>query len=404
MTTPQMKIGSSTTAVRLVAGRELRTRMRSKAYRISTLALIVLVVAFALIAKAVGSQDSTAHVGVLVSAQSVVPALEGATAALGAKVSIEPVSDEAVGRSQVSAGTLDALIIGDKADGSLQVVVDSTLSDSLRTVMATAAGQAVLADRISALGGDPAAVAEQVQHVSVQVSALRSAPSYDPQRLVLGSVAGVLIYLALMFTGQMVAQGVVEEKSSRVVELLLATLRPWELMAGKVLGIGLVGLAQVSVVGVAGVLAGQLSGALTISLAATVGTVLWLVVWFIFGFAVFSLVFAGLASLVSRQEDVASVIAPATMFLVAGYVVGISVLPTDPGNGLVALMSLLPFFSPTLMPMRLAMGGVPLWQTVLSIVLVLATIPALVMLTGRAYRNAVIRTGERVRLRDALRA
>jgi ABC-2 type transport system permease protein len=92
------------------------------------------------------------------------------------------------------------------------------------------------------------------------------------------------------------------------------------------------------------------------------------------------------------------------MLLVLGYVVGISVLPSDPGNAVVAIASLLPAFSPTMMPMRLAMGGEPLWQTLLSLALPLGTVPPLLMLAGRLYRNGVVRTGARVKIRDALRA
>jgi ABC-2 type transport system permease protein len=107
---------------------------------------------------------------------------------------------------------------------------------------------------------------------------------------------------------------------------------------------------------------------------------------------------------VSRQEDVGGVTGPATMLLVVGYVVGISVLPSSPDNPVAAVMSLLPVFSPTLMPMRLAMGAVPLWQTLLSLALAVATVPLLVVLTGRLYRNGVVRTGSRVGFREALRA
>jgi ABC-2 type transport system permease protein len=246
-------------------------------------------------------------------------------------------------------------------------------------------------------------VAAQVSQASVAVTALEPSPTYDPQRLAVGSVAGILIYLALLATGQSVAQGVVEEKSSRVVELLLATIRPWQLMAGKVIGIGLVGLLQLAVVGVAGALAGKLTGSLSLSLSATAGAVTWLIVWFVLGFTLYSLVFAGLGALVSRQEDVGGVIAPATMLLVVGYVVGISVLPSAPGNPAVSAMSLLPVFSPTLMPMRLAMGSVPLWQTLVSLGLALATVPVLVAVAGRIYRNGVVRTGARVGLREAMR-
>jgi ABC-2 type transport system permease protein len=224
----------------------------------------------------------------------------------------------------------------------------------------------------------------------------------DSQRLALGIITGILIYLALLIYGQMVAQGVVEEKSSRVVELLLSTIRPWQLMAGKVLGIGVVGLAQMILTGVVGVVASKATGALTIGLSSAIGTVVWLVVWYLLGFFAYALVFAGLGALVSRQEDIGSVTAPVMMLIIVPYVLGISILPSDPSNHLVEVLSVIPTFAPTLMPIRLAMGGVPLWEVITSVVLVLAMIPILVALTGRIYRNAVMRSGARVRLRDAL--
>jgi ABC-2 type transport system permease protein len=92
------------------------------------------------------------------------------------------------------------------------------------------------------------------------------------------------------------------------------------------------------------------------------------------------------------------------MFVVIGYVLGISILPSDPGNRTIEALSLIPAFAPTLMPMRLAMGGVPVWQTLLSLALAVACVPLLVGVTGRLYRNGVVRTGAKVRLREALRA
>jgi ABC-2 type transport system permease protein len=399
-TNPGEGLGSAR-AVRLIAGRELRTRLRSKAFRISTLALVVLVVAFAFVMHSVTSGSSAEQVGVVPSANGLARQVQATAAALGQDIQTVPVHDEAAGRQRLKDGELDALVLG--TDGPrLRVVVDKKLGDNLRTVLTAAAGQSVLDGQITRLGGNPSVVARNVGQASVQVTSLHPAPTFNPQRLAVGSVAGVLIYLALMFTGQSVAQGVVEEKSSRVVELLLSTIRPWQLMAGKVVGIGLVGLLQVCAVGIAGALAGRLSGSLTISLSATIGSVLWLIVWFILGFTLYALIFAGLAALVSRQEDIGGVIMPPVMFLIVGYVIGISVLPNAPDSPVVSVMSLVPLFSPTLMPMRLAMGAVPLWQTVLSVALVLATIPALVALAGRMYRNAVIRTGGRVRLAEAL--
>ncbi|HEX2895878.1 MAG TPA: ABC transporter permease [Marmoricola sp.] len=393
----------ATEAIRLVAGRELRTRLRSKAYRVTTAVLVLVVVLFAVVMELISGHGSTRHVGFTDAAAALRPQVTAAAKALDQHITTVRVTDPQTGRRLVRDGKLDALVVGVRGS-QLDVVVDKNLDPKLQTTLSSAASQATLASEITRLGGSPATVAAQVARSGVSVTPLQPSPRYDPQRLVLGSVAGILIYLALIGTGMGVAQGVVEEKSSRVVELLLATIRPWQLMAGKVLGIGLVGLLQVTVVGVAGVVAGELTGALTISVSATAGAVAWLVIWFVLGFTLYALLFAGLGALVSRQEDLAGTVAPATMLLVLGYVVGISVLPTSPDQPLVAAMSLIPAFAPTLMPMRLAIGGVPWWQTAVALVLTVGFVPLLVGLTGRLYRNGVVRTGARVRLRDALRA
>lgn len=389
-------------AVRLVAEREVRTRLRSRAYRITTVVLVLLVVGFALVMKAVTGDDSASRVGLTPDTAAIAGPVRAAAAGTGGKVDVVKVRDAAAGRARVAAGGIDVLVL-EGPGGTLHAVVDEKLDDAVRATLTRAAGQATLAREISRLGGDPAAVGEKVAGASVRVTALHPPQHFEPQRLAMGSVAGILIYLALLATGQSVAQGVVEEKASRVVELLLATLRPWQLMAGKVLGIGVVGLLQVVVTGVAGALAGQLTGQLSLSFGTTAGVVAWLVVWFVLGFTLYSLVFAGLGALVSRQEDVGGAVAPAMMFLVVGYVVGISVLPSSPDNAAVAVMSLLPVFSPTLMPIRLAMGAVPAWQVATSLALAVAAVPALVVLTGRIYRNGVVRTGARVSLREAVR-
>jgi ABC-2 type transport system permease protein len=206
-----------------------------------------------------------------------------------------------------------------------------------------------------------------------------------------------------MTLGQMVAQGVVEEKSSRVVELLLSTVRPWQLMAGKVLGIGLVGLIQVVIYGVIGLVGGAATGVLP-NIGSATSAVIGLIIWYILGFLLYSLAFAGAGALVSRQEDAAGVVMPILMFVIAAWVVGISLVPSDPNNTVALIMSLIPMFAPTLMPMRIAMGVVPFWQYGLAVVLTVALIPALLWLAGRIYRNGVLRTGARVKLSEALKA
>ena len=112
---------------------------------------------------------------------------------------------------------------------------------------------------------------------------------------------GVLYGLLILF-GQFVAQGVVEEKSSRVVELLLATMKPWQLLAGKIVGLGLLGLAQIVVIAVVGV-AGALAFDLVDIPGELIGTAVSVVLWFVLGYAFYAAIFAVAASLVSRQED-----------------------------------------------------------------------------------------------------
>jgi ABC-2 type transport system permease protein len=398
-------------AVSLVAGREVSSKWRSKAYRVTTVATLLLVIGIALMFKFIdGGSDAT--VGYTRSTAALdLPVLKVAES-MGENIETTVVPSEQAGRDQVADESLDALLVGDGR--TVQVVVKKDLDDNLRNVFNVLVRQVTFdrefAQEIGALGIDPAkasgALSDAMAHAetaSLDVEALEEPFPYDPQQLVLGIVAGILIYMSLQLNGQIVAQGVVEEKSSRVVELLLSTIRPWQLMAGKVLGIGLVGLLQMVLIGGVGVAAALALDVLTISVTAAVGTVVWLVVWFLLGFVMYSLMFASLAALVSRQEDVGGVISPALIMVILGYVVGVSVLPSDPDNKLAEVLSLIPVFAPTMMPMRLAMGGVPVWQAVLSVGLVVALIPALVWLAGKIYANAVMRSGARVKLTDALR-
>ncbi len=347
------------------------------------------------------SGSSTADkVGLTPSNAALSAPLRASATTIGQDVDNTTVPDEATGRMQVRDGDLDTLLVGDGTH--LRVIVKQDLDTSLGNALNVLARQAALDAQITGLGGDPGQVAAAVGNAKVTVQPLQK--PYTGQQLALGIIAGILIYLSLMINGQVVAQGVVEEKSSRVVEMLLAAIRPWQLMAGKVLGIGIVGLIQMVVIGVIGLIAGVSLQVLNIPVAAAAGTLIWPVVWYLLGFFMYALAFAAAGALVSRQEDAAGVVMPVLMFVIAGWVLGISILPSDPGSTLIEVLSVIPVFAPTLMPMRLAMGGVPVWEAGLSVILVLAMIPLLTWIGGRIYRNAVLRTGSRVKLGQALRA
>jgi ABC-2 type transport system permease protein len=236
----------------------------------------------------------------------------------------------------------------------------------------------------------------------VDVVALDPDADADLEAAVVALVGVVVLYSLLILFGQFVAQGVVEEKSSRVVELLLATMRPWQLLAGKIVGLGLLGLAQMLVIAVIGI-----AGALTFDVVSLpgrlVGTVITVIAWFVLGYAFYASVFAAAASLVSRQEDLGSVITPASLLLVVGFVISIQAAQ-DPTGSLSTVTSFIPGLSPLVMPVRQAAGGAAWWEVVVSVVLMLISIAVIVRVGGRIYSGALLRTGGKVKLREALRA
>jgi ABC-2 type transport system permease protein len=386
-------------AIKLVAGRELRTRLQSKAFKITTAALLILVVGFSVVFKLVGDTGGS-KVGFTPSTAVLAQPLESLAGATDQKVTVSTV-DQAAGEQQLLSGDLDALVTGSPT--SFQVVVKKDLSSNLKAEFTVLLRQITLNNEIVKAGGNPASVNAAVEAAAVDVRTLEPPREFQAQRLVLAIIVGVLVYVALLVYGPAVAQGVVEEKSSRIVEILLTTIRPWQLMVGKVLGIGIIGLAQLGLTAIVGVTVGVLTKTINFPSEIAASIAVWAVVWFLLGYLVYALVFAALGALVSRQEDVGGVTAPAIMLIVLPYVLGISILPSDPDNKLMAALSLIPLFSPTLMPVRIALGSATAWQIAVSIALTLLLAVGLIWLAGRIYSNAVLRTGSRVKLTDALR-
>jgi ABC-2 type transport system permease protein len=392
---------SSPAAVRLVAGREIRTRVASKAFKVTSIAMVVVVIAFVVVAKLIGGSDGSSKVGFTPPVAPLAAPFASIADAMGEEVKTSEV-DEATGERQVRDGDLDALVTGTAA--GMRVIVNEDLPDDLRNAFTVLARQLALNDQIQRAGGDPAAVNAAVDAAAFDVQTLEPPREHEGARILLGIMVGVFVYIAILMYGTTVAQGVVEEKANRIVELLLTTIRPWQLLVGKVLGIGAVGLAQMTLTVGVGVAAGFLTDAYTFPSSIASGLAAWAVVWFLLGYLMYALVFASLGALVSRQEDVGGATAPAVMLIVLPYIAGITILPADPDNGLIALLSVIPFFAPMLMPMRIAFDVASAGELVLSLVLTVLTIGALAWFSGRVYRNAVLRTGAKIKLLTALRS
>jgi len=405
MTAPveRLPVGSRE-AVALVAGREITVRIRTKAFLITLAVTAVAAVALPLILHFVNLSSGPTKIAVLQSDTSLSASLQSTATELGGKITLVPVADHAAGVAEVSSGKVSALAETGANGTGIATTVKTSLDASVRQLFQAVETQEALSSQITALGGSPAKVGAAVASSQVQVTALKTTDPKQSQHIAIAIAAGLLMYMSLMLVGQMVAQGVVEEKSSRVVELLLATLRPWQLLAGKVIGTGLLGLLQMLVPAVLGVGVGIATKTLNISLTSSVGSVAWALLWYALGFAIYATVFAALGATVSRQEDVQGLTFPAVMPLIAAWVIGISVVPSDPGSPLVTWLSMIPPTAPVLMPMRIAMGVAPMWQVLLSALLAVGFAGLLLRFAARIYRNSVLRSGSRVPLREALKA
>lgn len=387
--------------VALVAEREIRTRVLSKVFVLTSgLFVLAIVGGGAFFHFFAPDGESEIDLGLTSDVASIESSLRFAAESSGQKLTLEQVNRDE-GEKQVRDGDLDAVLTGTLDDP--EVLVENDLDGAIGSLLTGALQQEALATQIESLGGDPAEVAGQVASVQPAVTALDSDEDRDGAQVAAGFVAGILIFISIMGGGQRVAQGVVEEKASRVVELLLATMRPWQLMAGKVLGNVVVGVLEVGIIAVAAVGTAWGFDLLDTSSLA-VGTVaIWVLLWFLVGFVMYALLLASLAALVSRQEDVGSVISPVIGIMMVPYIVGVSIAPWDPENTLVEVLSYIPFCSPFIMPIRIALGTAGTGEVLLSLGLSIVLIPFLIWLAGRIYSGAILRTGARVSLRQALR-
>jgi ABC-2 type transport system permease protein len=395
-----MNIPESLRPVLLVARRELDTKLRNRAFLIGTAVTLVVLAGYVLLQSALSSDAERATVGLSGQSISYAKPLADAAGKLGYQLQVREVSDVAAAQREVREDELDALVSG--ASAAPTVLVKDELQPELRGLLTGLVQQQVLAGRLAAdTDLDPREVLSQVASANLEVTVLEPRDADYGQRMAVGLVVAVLLYMALLIYGQMVAQGVVEEKSSRVVELLLSSVRPWQLLAGKIVGLGTLGLIQFTIVGVVGLIMAVATGVLTISGAAT-GTLIWGLIWYLLGYFLYATVFAAAGSLVSRQEDAQAVLTPVLMVIALGFVVGFNVLINDPTGTTALVMSLLPPFAPMLMPARIALGDVAAWELAVALVLTLAGIALLTWLGGRIYQNAVLRSGSRVSLREAL--
>lgn len=381
----------------VVARRDFSVRLRDKGFVISTALTLTVLTVFVLIKAYGGGGTANFRLAVVGEAQALpVSALQTQAKAAGVTLTIQRFADAEAARGAVSAGTQDAMLI----DGS-ELVGGHSVASQLANVVEAAAAQQQTATYL-----DPSLTPEQVRAVlnpaPVAVRTIAPAdPNQETNRAV-AFVAVLLLYGQLFGYGIAVASGVIEEKASRIVEILLSAIKPRELLAGKVLGIGALGLLQLICISIYAVVFASATGAMHLP-AHALGTVAISVGWFALGFAFYASLFAVAGALVARMDELQNAIVPINLLILASFFISIGAVAA-PDTTLAITASLLPFSSALAMPVRIAVGSATSVQILASLAILVVSVGVLVPLAGRLYSNAVLRTGSRVKLRDVWRA
>jgi ABC-2 type transport system permease protein len=372
-------------AVGLVARREITERVFEKSFLIGTIITLVVIAAVAVLPTALGfgGQDEYTISVSDPAAQPVADAAVRQADAFDAKVS-------------VVEGGADATLTG----GGIHA--QDKPDDKLVNILQAANAQVTSAEALREAGLDDEQARRALAPEPLRVTTVEPVDEEAEDRGGFAFVAVLLLYGQLISMGYFVAMGVVEEKSSRVVEVILSTLRPRHLLAGKILGLGLLGLGQLLLIAIVGIGLGAAGGALEVNGDVVVAAALALA-WFVVGYAFYAAAFACAASLVSRQEDLQSVISPLSIVLMVGFFVSFAVLD-DPDGTLATVVSFIPPFAPMTMPPRIALGEASTVEVVGALAVTVGATALLIPLAARIYRGGVLRMGGAIKLREAWRA
>ena len=390
-------------SVWLVARREILERGRSRGYILSLLfTLLLLGASFALPVLLIGNQN-TIQVGVVATAP---PELEGVMQAVAGPydlaVEARRYPDRAAGEAGLTGEEVDGLIdlpadlsspgelvVRDRVDERVRVVVSQSVA-LLRQQQLLEQGGVSTADFLAA-SQLPA------------VEALDPQSAEDESLLLFANAGIILMFIAIFSYGTWVLTAVVEEKQSRVVEVVLSTVRPRDLLMGKVLGIGGLALGQLLVLVLVGIAAARLTG--SVALPGTIPvTVAMFLLWFVLGFLLYATTLGFLGSLATRMEEASNATTPVTMVAIVCYFATIFVAQQDPDGTVATVLTFLPPSAPFVVPLRIALDAISPVEIALSLALTVAFIFVLFVMGGRIYSGAVLQTGGRMKLRDAWRS
>ncbi len=351
-------------ATGIVAQREIMTKLRSKSYIISTIILLALVFG-GVIFSAVGPDlfDDDTTVATTGSVASSLQSLDG--------VAVETLGSADAVRQAVLDGTVDAGVVPGDGPSGLLVLADREAPGSLMQLLSVAPELQLL---------DP------------------NAP--DPMlTYFIGLAFGIVFFMSAMTFGQTIAQSVVEEKQSRIVEIMLATVSARAILAGKIVGNSVLAFAQIALIAAIVLLGGAVTGS-QLLLDGLGMPIVWFVVLFTVGFVMLAALYAAAAALVSRAEDLASATSPIMMLVMIPYflVIFFNNNPTA-----LQIMSYVPFSAPVAVPMRVYLQTQEWWEPYLSLAILVAFTVLVIGFAARVYERSLLKTGAMVKWRDAVK-
>lgn len=374
----------------LVALREVLERGRSRAFIISLLVTQGLIIGSFFLQAFIAGEAGKVQLGTV----GAVPAdarlaMTTVATTLQAKLTITPYEDLAAAEAALRDDKVAGVIVGPDVapgdQGAGEFLVKDRPDAQLRTIVQAA---------YQSLGQRPTPMPS--------LRALEPQSAADETAFLIANVAVVLLFVSIFTFGVWVLTGVVEEKQSRVVEVVLATVRPRELLMGKVLGIGLLGLIQLALFVATGLIVARVTGELTLP-ETTAATALLMLAWFAIGYALYSTLFATLGALANRMEEAQNATMPIMIPAIASYLIALLVVTRDPDGMIAIVTTFIPFSAPIVVPLRAALGAIQPWEAILSAVITIAFTYGMLVLGGRVYAGAILGSGGQMKLRDAWR-
>jgi ABC-2 type transport system permease protein len=393
-------LGPLTGDIAMISAREIRERLRGRVLRIGTVIILGIIAAAIVIPVLDKSTSTPEHVGFVGHVTGLQSQLIAASAAeAGTSYRMIPEASVSEARSKLHSGQLDLVLVSgvqlqvrtaiSQTDSSTNALFVQALARNLGVAKAIAASGISRSQASAVLGAKP-----------LTVIALAKGSAKSPVHSV--SIFGlVIVFVMLTQYNTWILMGVMEEKSSRVVEVLLAAVRPMQLLAGKVLGIGMVAFAQATLILAFALLLGNavgssfLHGTAPATLAATL-------IWLVLGYTFYCWVYAAAGSTVERQDQVQSLAFPLSIPIIFGYIMAITTVTTGSASGLFKVLAYLPPTAPFAMPVLVGFGEVTWWEFAASAIVSVASTVLVARLASTIYRRAILQTGQRVRFRALL--